>query len=150
MEGHPSQMAGCLQPAQAWLQTQALEEDLYPQEERKLRPLSIPCMSDRAMQALCKPALAPVAETTADKNSYGFREGRSCADAIAAGFSALSKPNSAPWILEGDIKGCFDNISFQWMLDNIPMDQTVLRMWLGAGYMENGIQYPTRAWFKTG
>ena len=72
----------------------------------KKRPLSIPCMLDRAMQALHKLALAPVAETTADRNSYGFRELRSCHDAIAAAFNALSKPNSATWILEGDIEGC--------------------------------------------
>ena len=52
-------------------------------------------MIDRAMQALYTLALAPIAETTADRNSYGFREGRSCADAIAAVFNALSKPNSA-------------------------------------------------------
>jgi RNA-directed DNA polymerase len=71
-------------------------------------------------------ALAPVAETTADRNSYGFREGRGCADAVAAAFNALSKPNSAPWILEGDITGCFDNITHRWMLDNIPMDHQVL------------------------
>ena len=69
-----------------------------------------------------KLALAPVAETTADRNSYGFREGRSCADAIAAAFNALSKPNSASWILEGDIKSCFDNISHEWMLKSIPLD----------------------------
>ncbi|MGM0681209.1 MAG: reverse transcriptase domain-containing protein [Thermodesulfobacteriota bacterium] len=59
------------------------------------------------MQVLCKLALAPVAEMTADRNSYGFQEGRSCADAAAAAFNALSKPNSATWIPEGDIKGCF-------------------------------------------
>ncbi len=96
------------------------------------------------MQALYKLALAPVAETSADKNSYGFREGRSCADAIAAGFNALSKPNSATWVLEGDIKGCFDNISHDWILQNIPMDKVILKKWLNAGYIENGISYPTR------
>jgi len=101
-------------------------------------------MYDRAMQALYKLSLAPVAETTADRNSYGFREGRSCADAIQAVFNALSKPNSATWVLEGDIKGCFDNISHEWMLRNIVMDKVVLRKWLKAGYVENGITYPTR------
>jgi RNA-directed DNA polymerase len=65
-------------------------------------------MYDRAMQALYKLALAPVAETLADRNSYGFREGRRCADAIDAGFKALSKPNSATWVFEGDIQGCLD------------------------------------------
>ena len=108
------------------------------------RPLSIPCMYDRAMQALYKLALAPVAETTADGNSHGFREGRSCADAIAAAFNALSKPNSATWVLEGDIKGCYDNISQDWMLGNIPMDKGILRKWLESGYVEGGRLYPTR------
>jgi RNA-directed DNA polymerase len=96
------------------------------------------------MQALYKLALAPVAETTADRNSYGFREGRSCADAVQAGFNALNKPNSATWILEADIAGCFDNISIQWMTENIVMDKVVLCKWLTAGYVENGITYPSR------
>jgi RNA-directed DNA polymerase len=110
----------------------------------KLRPLSIPTMTDKSHQALHKLALAPVAETKADRNSYGFREGRSCADAIQAAFNALSKPNSATWILEADISGCYDNISKKWILENIPMDKVVLRKWLDAGYVENGITYPTR------
>ena len=110
----------------------------------KKRPLSIPTMFDRAMQALYKLALAPVAETTADRNSYGFREQRSCADAVAAGFNALSKPNSATWIFEADITGCYDNISFSWLMDNIPMEKRILRQWLNAGYVEKGIAFPTR------
>jgi len=101
-------------------------------------------MYDRAQQALYKLGLAPVAETKADRNSYGFREGRSCADAVACAFNALAKPNSAPWVLEADIEGCYDNIAFDWMLKNIPMDKLVLRKWLRAGYVENGIHFPTR------
>ena len=109
----------------------------------KLRPLSIPTMYDRAQQALYKQGLAPVAETKADKNSYGFREGRSCADAVASAFNALSKPNSAPWILEGDIKGCFDNISFEWLMEHIPIEKCILKQWPKAGYIERGVLYDT-------
>ena len=109
----------------------------------KYRPLSIPTMKDRAMQALHKLGLTPLSETTAGPHSYGFRPYRSCADAIGAVFNALSKPNSATWVFEADIAGCFDNISKQWLLDNIPMDKRILNQWLCAGYMEKGKMYPT-------
>jgi RNA-directed DNA polymerase len=80
-----------------------------PKKNGKQRPLGIPTMDDRAMQALYLLALEPVAETQADRNAYGFRPKRSAADAMQQCFLALSKRHSAQWILEGDIKACFDH-----------------------------------------
>lgn len=93
----------------------------------KLRPLGIPTMKDRAMQALYLLALEPVSETTADSNSYGFRKERSAGDAREQCFCVLAKTASPEWILEGDIKGCFDHISHDWLLENIPMDKVMLK-----------------------
>jgi RNA-directed DNA polymerase len=90
-------------------------------------------------------ALQPIAETCADKNSYGFREGRSCADAIGQCFIALAKSCSPVWVLEGDIKSCFDEISHAWLVDHIPMDRRILVQWLKAGFMENQRLFPTVA-----
>ena len=95
------------------------------------------------MQALYKMALDPVAETTADPNSYGFRPHRRCADAIEQCFIILAKRQSPTWIIEGDIKACFDEISHEWILNNILLDRKVLGKWLRAGYMEEKTVYPT-------
>lgn len=116
-----------------------------PKRNGKLRPLGIPTMKDRAMQALHLLALEPIAETTGDLYSYGFRKFRSCRDAIKHIFTCLSRKNSATWILEADIKGCFDNISHQWLLKHIPMDRKILRKWLKSGYIENHRKRPTVA-----
>ena len=111
-------------------------------DKKTMRPLGIPTMKDRSHQALHLLALDPVLETTADKNSYGFRQQRSCADAIEQCFKILAQPNPQ-WILEGDIKSCFDRISHDWLLTHVPMDRVILQKWLKAGYMEKHVLHET-------
>lgn len=114
-----------------------------PKKNGKMRPLSIPTMYDRAMQALYALALDPIQEATADPNSYGFRIGRSCQDAMRQIFNQMAPANRPQWVLEGDIKGCFDNFSHQWMLDNIPMNKRVLGQFIKAGYVFQGTLFPS-------
>jgi RNA-directed DNA polymerase len=79
------------------------------------RPLSIPTIDDRVMQALHLLALEPIMEINADPNAYGFRPKRSTVDAIEHCFHRLSRKTSAQFILEGDIRKCFDRIDHQWL-----------------------------------
>jgi len=116
-----------------------------PKGNGKQRPLGIPTMADRAMQALYHLAVAPVAETLADRNSYGFRENRCTADAIEQAFNCLARKTSARWILEGDITACFDQISHDWLCGHVLMDQRLLRQWLTAGFIWERELFPTTA-----
>ena len=112
---------------------------------KDLRPLSIPTMNDRAQQALHLLSLEPLVEEWADPNAYGFRLKRSCHDAREQCFNALAKAKSATWILEGDIKACFDRIDHEYLLREIPMDKTILRKFLKSGFMESNQFFSTTA-----
>ncbi len=111
--------------------------------KKKKRPLGIPTMNDRAMQSLYALALEPIAEATGDRTSFGFRKYRSSHDACEQVFSCMSREDSPKWVLEGDIKGCFDSISHQWLIDNIPMDNSILKQFLKAGYVFERHLFPT-------
>lgn len=112
-------------------------------EKKGKKSLGIPTMYDRAMQELYALALEPVAEVTADTKSFGFRKGRYAQDACEYIFTVFSRKYSPKWILEGDIKGCFDNISYQWLMENIPMDKSILKEFLKAGFIFKDKLFPT-------
>ncbi|WP_286680081.1 group II intron reverse transcriptase/maturase [Tepidanaerobacter sp. EBM-49] len=111
--------------------------------KNKKRPLGIPTMYDRAMQTLYALALESIAETKADTISFGFRRGRSAKDACEQIFYVLARKCSPTWILEGDIKGCFDNINHEWLQYNIPMDKRIMKQFLKSGFIYEGKLFPT-------
>ena len=108
------------------------------------RPLGIPVMKDRATQALVKLALEPEWEARFEPNSYGFRPGRSCHDAIEAVFDAVKQQDK--WVLDADITKCFDRIQHQALLNKVhtfPRLRRQLRAWLRAGVLDDGELFPT-------
>lgn len=107
-------------------------------DRKKMRPLGIPTVKDRVMQAIVKAALEPEWEARFEANSYGFRPGRCCMDAIEQIHTTLSQEGSSPWILDADIRGCFDNIAHAPLLAKIPVFDIPIRRWLKAGVVELG------------
>ncbi len=148
--------AKSLPPAQRMILAMKLNLNLKASPTRRVwipkpgkqekRPLGIPTMQDRALQTLTKLALEPEWEARFEPNSYGFRPGRSCHDAIAAIF--LSIRTRPKYVLDADIAKCFDRIDHQHLLEKLQTSPTIrrkIRAWLKAGVMDGEELFPTDA-----
>jgi RNA-directed DNA polymerase len=115
-----------------------------PKASGKRRPLGIPVIRDRTLQAMVKNALEPSWEARFEASSYGFRPGRSAQDAIYRIWT-VATPKTKVWIVDADIRGCFDNINHEHLLETIgPFPaKELIRQWLKAGYVEMGKLHET-------
>jgi RNA-directed DNA polymerase len=109
-----------------------------PKSDGRRRPLGIPTITDRVMQAIVKLALEPEWEARFEPNSYGFRRGRCPMDAIEAIHVTLARKGSSQWVLDADIAKCFDTIDHAALLARVPVFTPVIRRWLKAGVVELG------------
>lgn len=112
-----------------------LKRIYVPKKSGGKRAISIPTMRDRAWLTLHKFALEPIAEVTADENSFGFRPARNASQAVRRCMEILSHEPYPEWILKTDVKSFFDSISQEWVMEHIPMDKTALRGLLSSGYV---------------
>lgn len=112
-----------------------------PRKEKSVRPVGVPVLLDRARQALWNLVVRPSVESPSDSVSSGFRPCRRCWDAHAHIKLLLSRRDSPTWILESDIRNCFDTIDQDWLLKNTPMERKVLKSWLRGGFLESSGEF---------
>lgn len=139
-----SKFADDLKEYQSW-KVKPVRRVYIPKANGKKRPLGIPVMTDRAIQAMVKNALEPYWESKFEGSSYGFRPGRGCHDAIQAIYNSAKGHiwSKRKYVLDADIKGAFDNISHEYLLKaigNFPARE-LIKQWLKAGYLEVGKLY---------
>ena len=139
-------LVDALKQSRPW-QPLAAKRVYVPKSNGKRRPLGIPSIVDRCLQAMVKAALEPCWEAQFEPTSYGFRPGRGAHDAIARIYVTARAANHKKWVVDADIAGCFDHIDHAFLLNrvgNFPA-RGLIAQWLKAGYLEDGAWHPTVA-----
>jgi RNA-directed DNA polymerase len=143
---HKADMAAWLQHrAEAW-SPRPVKRVYVPKSNGRRRPLGIPVIADRCLQALTVNALEPEWEARFEPKSYGFRPGRGCHDAIVAIHTTASRTDAKRlWVLDADLKAAFDQLDHDHILGSLGTfpARELVRQWLRAGVIEDGRFTPT-------